>query len=351
VQLVTLRGRRGAPRATDELTLALERAVGDPARVLTRPIDRVAFASDASFYRLMPRAVVRPRTEDHIRSLFAVSHELRVPLTFRAAGTSLSGQAVTDGILVDLSQGWGRIEPLDGGGSVRVGPGAIGAEVNATLGRLGRRIGPDPASIDACMIGGILANNASGMCCGVAENAYHTLGSMRFVLASGLAVDSSAKDASAVMLRGAPALSEGLLSLRRRLLGDPALERRVRAKYRIKNTTGYGLNALLDFDSPDQIFAHLMIGSEGTLGFISQAVLRSLPDFPAKRTGLLVFETADDAFASVAVIDIFVSSPYMQVGTRIQTKPHAQVRDNGDDHPRRDSGDAAQPAFPGRRGG
>ena len=138
-----------------------------PDRILTRPIDRFAYASDASFYRLIPQAVVQPDSISDIQSLFQFSHDQKIPLTFRAAGTSLSGQAITDGILVDLSKHWGKIQVEDQGNLIRVQPGVIGAHANASLRSSGRRIGPDPASIDACMLGGILANNASGMCCGV----------------------------------------------------------------------------------------------------------------------------------------------------------------------------------------
>ena len=307
--LVQLRsGSRTQPRGGaampapqgDPLVHALVDALGDPARVLTRAIDLAAHAGDASVYHLVPRAVVRPASEAHVQALFRVSHAHAVPLTFRAAGTSLSGQAVTDGILVDLSHDWGRVEPEDGGRRVRVQPGAIGGRVNAVLRRHARRIGPDPASIDACMMGGILANNASGMCCGVAENAYHTLHAMRVVLPDGTVVDTSEADADARFAAQAPALHRGLAELRARVLADAPLVERIRAKYRIKNTTGYGLNAFLDFDTPARLLAQLMIGSEGTLGFIAEATLRTLPDLPAKLTGLLLFESAAAAFAAVA---------------------------------------------------
>ena len=168
-----------------------------PERILDRPIDVAAYASDASFYRLVPRAVLRPESVDEVREIFALSHRLRIPMTFRAAGTSLSGQAITDGLLVDVGHGWRGIEPLDGGKRVRVQPGAIGGKVNRTLAAFGTRIGPDPASIDACMMGGILSNNSSGMCCGVAQNSYHTLDSLVFVLPSGTVVDTSRPGAAA----------------------------------------------------------------------------------------------------------------------------------------------------------
>ncbi|MBI5538257.1 MAG: FAD-binding oxidoreductase [Deltaproteobacteria bacterium] len=319
--LVTLRRGPSRPRLRpqlpDPLVDALERALS-PDRVLSRPIDVVAYASDASFYRLVPRVVVQPRSEDEVAALFALSQQHKVPLTFRAAGTSLSGQAVTDGILVDLSRHWDGIEVLEGGLRVRVQPGAIGARVNAVLHRHSRRIGPDPASIDACMIGGILANNASGMCCGVIENAYHTLESIRLLLPSGVVVDTSQPDADRRLRERAPELYQGLMELRDRVSADPALTARIRKKYRIKNTMGYALNALVDFHEPVDMLAHLLIGSEGTLAFIASAVLRTLPDFAFKRTGLLVFRTSDEAFAAVG--------PLAEAGARaVEFMDHAAL--------------------------
>jgi D-lactate dehydrogenase len=274
-------------------------AILDPERVLTRPIDRVAYASDASFYRLIPEAVVRPRTIEEIQALFHASRAHAVPIVFRAAGTSLSGQAITDGILVDVSKHWRRIEVLDGGARVRVQPGAIGGVVNQHLAPYGTKIGPDPASIQACMMGGILANNSSGMCCGVARNAYHTLDSMKVVLPSGLVLDTADPSAGASLEREEPLLARGLLALKQRVEGSPALRERIRAKYRIKNTTGYSLNAFLDFGTPLEILRHLMIGSEGTLAFIAEAVLRTIPDEPVKSTGLLFFPDLETACAAI----------------------------------------------------
>lgn len=266
-----------------------------PERVLTRPIERVAYASDASLYRLIPRAVVQPVSVEEVRALFAFSHAHRIPLTFRAAGTSLSGQAVTDGILVDVSHHWKRLQIEDGGTRVRVQPGVIGGAVNAALKPYAGRIGPDPASIDVCMMGGILANNSGGMCCGVVENPYSTLAAITFMLPNGLLVDSAAPCADEQLRMEAPEIVEGLFELKRRIEADPALCDRIRTKYRMKNTTGYSLNAFLDFETPADILGHLMIGSEGSLGFIAEAVLRALPDYPLKYTGLLYFSTVQEA--------------------------------------------------------
>jgi D-lactate dehydrogenase len=290
-----------------------------PNRILTRPLERSAYASDASFYRLIPQAVVQPNSIAEIQALFQFSHQQHIPLTFRAAGTSLSGQAITDGILVDLSKYWGLIQVEGNGERVRLEPGVIGSHANAVLRPFSRRIGPDPASIDACMLGGILANNASGMCCGVIENAYHTLVSLTVVLPNGLVLDTAASDAVERLNSAAPDIARGLHNLRSRLLADSGLSERVRSRYRRKNTTGYSLNALLDYSEPVDILNHLMIGSEGTLGFIGEAVLRTLPDYPFKSTGLLFFGTVQAAASAIL--------PLTESGTRaLEIMDRASIR-------------------------
>jgi len=271
----------------------------DPARVLMGPLERIAFSSDASFYRLIPEAVIQPNSIAEIQALFRFSQEKQVPITFRAAGTSLSGQAITDGILVDLSKHWRSIQVEAAGALIRLQPGVIGAQANMTLRPYGRRIGPDPASIDSCMVGGILANNSSGMCCGVAENAFHTLHSLTVVLPNGLVLDTAAPDAPERLNAAAPDLAHGLLDLKRQLEAETNLLERVRTRYQRKNTNGYSLNALADFSEPVDILSHLLIGSEGTLGFIAEAVLHTLPDYPMKYTGLLYFNTVREAAAAI----------------------------------------------------
>jgi len=166
----------------------IEKALGEilpAARVRARYIDVVSFASDAGFYHLVPKAVVQPINEREIISLFQFSQQHTIPLVFRTGGTSLSGQCITDGILVDLSQFWNKIQIEAGGDLVRVQPGITGAMVNAHLKKHQKKIGPDPSSINAAMMGGILSNNASGMCCGVKLNSYHTTKYIRFILPDG----------------------------------------------------------------------------------------------------------------------------------------------------------------------
>ncbi len=267
--------------------------------MLDRPVERITRAADASFYRLIPRAVVLPSSVGEVRSLFRLSHEAGIPMTFRAAGTSLSGQAVSDGLLVDVARHFRSVTVEENGRRVRVEPGAVGGAVNRILRPYGVRIGPDPASLNTCTLGGILSNNSSGMCCGVEQNAYHTLESLTFLLPSGTLIDTASPDADETFRAEEPVLADGILALKRQLEADPGLGARIRAKYRMKNTCGYSLNAFLDFERPVDIFRNLLVGAEGTLAFIGEAVLRTVPDLPVKYTGLLLFPDLHAACAAI----------------------------------------------------
>ncbi len=287
-------------RAPDPALLRdLGRIVGE-ARVLARPLDRLGRSADASIYRLVPEVVVRPRDLADVRRLFTVARRHRRGLTFRTAGTSLSGQAVTDQILVELAHDWGRFEIRDEGARVWSQPGVVGGLLNRRLAPFARRLGPDPASIDACMIGGIVANNASGMCCGTEQNAYRMVESMTLALADGTVVETARPDADRRLARDRPDLHGALLRLRDQVRADAGLAELIRRRFALKNTTGYRLDALLDHDAPAEILARLLVGSEGTLGFVADVVLRTVPDPPRRATALLYFAELRDAGAAVA---------------------------------------------------
>ncbi len=228
---------------------------------------------------------------------------LGVPLTFRGGGTSLSGQALTDSVLVDTRTGFGAVEVLDGGARVRVQPGATIRAVNNRLAHHKRRLGPDPASEIACTVGGVIANNSSGMQCGTQENTYRTLESMVLVLPSGTVVDSGDPGAGRHLAQAEPTLHAGLLELRDRIRGDADGVATLERLFAIKNTMGYGLNSFLDHDEPVEILARLMVGSEGTLGFVASATFRTVEVLPDIATGLLVFDdlqAASDAVPQVS---------------------------------------------------
>lgn len=268
-------------------------------QVLSRPIERVGYASDASVYRLIPQLVVQPKTDSDIQEIFRRARRLRLPVVFRAAGTSLSGQSITDGILVDLGRYWRSHEILQDGAAIWLQPGVIGEHANRYLQRHHRKIGPDPASLSACMIGGIVANNASGMRCGVQKNAYHTLQEIRFILPNGHVYDSREPDTSQRFRNHEPRLVMILQQFKKRIENDKGLQDAIRQKYQRKNTTGYGLNAFLDFQDPFEIFCHLLVGSEGTLAFISDVTLRTIPEPPFKATGLIVCPSLEETVSLV----------------------------------------------------
>jgi len=256
-------------------------------RLIDDPLRLLAYGTDASFYRLIPKLVVKAETEAEVIAIIAACRQAGAPITFRASGTSLSGQSISDSVLLILGDGWTGIKIEDKGRRVRLQPGVIGAEANRKLAAFGRKIGPDPASIDSARIGGIAANNSSGMCCGTAENSYQTLESMRLILADGAVVDTGDEASLTAFRQSHDGLLVGLAALSARLRANEPLAERVHRKFAIKNTTGYGLNALLDFDDPVQMLQHLMIGSEGTLGFIAEITYRTVDEHPHKASALV----------------------------------------------------------------
>ncbi|MGR9271188.1 FAD-binding and (Fe-S)-binding domain-containing protein (plasmid) [Rhizobium leguminosarum] len=267
--------------------------------VFHRAIDLVRYASDASPYRLIPQVVVLPRTTDDIVKLFRYCRETGRHATFRAAGTSLNGQSQSDDILIDVRRHWygGKVE--GDGRRVRARPGMILGHINSLLQRHGRRLGPDPASSHACTIGGVIANNSGGMRCTVQKDAYHTVSALTFVTPSGAVIDTSSPDAEIEFAVAEPRLAEGLLELRRELLADPALADRVRRKYAIRNTHGLRLCALLDGETPLEIFRRLLVGSEGTLAFIAEAVVETIPAPRVTSVAWIPVPTIDEAIALV----------------------------------------------------
>jgi D-lactate dehydrogenase len=252
-------------------------------RVLHRAIDLIAYASDASPYRRLPAVVVMAHDADDVGKTIAYARQHGLPVNFRGGGTSLNGQAQTDGIMIDVRRWFSRVGIEDGGARARLGPGTLLGLANRLLARHGFKLGPDPASKDIATVGGVIANNSGGMRCGVEWDPYSTVESMTLVLASGTVIDTADADAEQRFAEAEPELARGLLELREELLADAALAERVRRKYEIKNVTGYRLCALLDGETPLQIFRRLVVGSEGTLAFIAEAVLRTRRE-PARTT-------------------------------------------------------------------
>ncbi|HTA06333.1 MAG TPA: FAD-linked oxidase C-terminal domain-containing protein, partial [Solirubrobacteraceae bacterium] len=262
----------------DELIALLGRE-----RVLHRAIDLIAYASDASPYRRLPAVVVMAHDAEDVGKTIAYARKRGLAVNFRGGGTSLNGQAQTDGIMIDVRRWFSRVRIEAGGTRARLGPGTLVGLANKLLVRRGHKLGPDPASKDIATVGGVIANNSGGMRCGIEWDAYSTVESMTLVLASGLVLDTAAPDAEQRFAEAEPELAQGLIALREELLADDELAARVRRKYEIKNVTGYRLCALLDGETPLEIFRRLVVGSEGTLAFIAEAVMRTRPE-PARTT-------------------------------------------------------------------
>ncbi|MFJ7528185.1 FAD-binding and (Fe-S)-binding domain-containing protein [Streptomyces griseus] len=268
-------------------------------KVLWKISDLVRYASDASPYRFLPRVVLVPEDLDDVSAILSYAHGKGREVVFRAAGTSLNGQAQGEDILVDVRRHWTGVEVLDEGARARIGPGTTVMRANITLARYGRLLGPDPASAIACTVGGVVANNASGMTAGTTRNSYRTLASLTFVLPSGTVVDTAAPAADEELARAEPGLCAGLLELKAEIEADEELTARIRAKYTIKNTNGYRLDAFLDGATPVEILRGLMVGSEGTFGFISEVVFDTLPLDRRISSALLFFPSLTAAAAAV----------------------------------------------------
>ena len=284
-----------------ELRRELSRTLPDT-RLVSDPLRMLAYGTDASFYRLIPKLVVTVENEQEVAVLLRNAGQLKLPVTFRAAGTSLSGQAVSDSILAVLGRTWKRSCIHANGETISLQPGVIGSHANILLAPFGRKIGPDPASINAAMIGGIVANNASGMCCGTAQNSYNTLESMRVILCDGTVLDTADPSSIARFRELRPDLIRRISSLAERVKSNHSLADRIKGKFRMKNTTGYSLNALTDYEDAIEIIQHLMVGSEGTLGFISEVTLRTVPELPYKASALMLFPNIDVACSAVELL-------------------------------------------------
>lgn len=307
--------------------LSAVRAFVPKTAVYTDGLRRFAWGTDAGFYRLVPKIVIRSSNEKEVSRILRAASKYDVPVTFRAAGTSLSGQSISDSVLVVAGKNWERYKVSEDGERITLEPGIIGSRVNAILKPYGRKFGPDPASIGSCMVGGIVMNNASGMSCGTHANSDRELESVRMVFADGSVLDTGDEASREAFRAGHPDFIKGIEELRDGILADKELSDRIRYKYSIKNVTGLNIFPFVRFQDPFDIMAHLLVGSEGTLAFMSQVTMKTLP-LPAKEASAMVyFGTIREAAEAVAALRKDIDPAVLDAAELLDKRSLASVDD------------------------
>ena len=281
-------------------------------RIYTDSLRRFAWGTDAGFYRLVPQVVIRSASEEEVSRVLQSASAHGVPVTFRAAGTSLSGQSISDSVLLVAGKNWEKMYTPDGGATVVLQPGVVGSKVNDFLKPYGRKFGPDPASVKSAMVGGIVMNNASGMSCGTWANSDRMLLSGRLVFADGTVLDTADAQSREAFRHSHPEIISAIEDLRDEVMADGELVDRIRHKYSIKNVTGLNILPLVMFSDPFDIILHLMVGSEGTLAFLSEVTMKTLETAPMQADAMVYFnDMAEAARAVIAIRSLKVSAAEM----------------------------------------
>ena len=270
--------------------------------IYTDELRRFAWGTDASFYRMVPKVVVRTKGVEDTSKVIAACCHYNLPYTFRAAGTSLSGQSLSNSVLIVAGKGWKKYDLNSDASVISMQPGIIGAEVNNILKPYNRIFGPDPASVGSAMVGGIIANNASGMNCGVHANSDRLLISAEMILADGTILDTGSKNSRMAFEATHSDFLKKIENLRDKVRANKKLADRIKYKYSIKNVTGLNIRPLVAYDDPFDIIAHSLVGSEGTLAFISSVKMKTLSDYPYKATAMVYFTTMKESCRAVVAL-------------------------------------------------
>ena len=270
--------------------------------IYTDELRTLGWGTDASFYREIPKVVIRSDSEQQVAQIIGACKQFKLPFTFRAAGTSLSGQSISDSVLIVAGKHWEKYEIGPGQETIRLQPGIVGSRVNEILKPYGRVFPPDPASIGSAMVGGIVCNNASGMNCGVHANSDRMMVSARLVLTDGTIVDTGDEKSREEFRKTHADFLHKIEALRDRVRADKELAERIRTKYSIKNVTGLNLRPLIAYDDPFDIMAHSMVGSEGTLAFLSEVTMRTLRDYKYKASAMVYFLTMKESCEAVVAM-------------------------------------------------
>jgi len=271
-------------------------------RIYTDELRTLGWGTDASFYRQIPKVVIRSDGEAEISKIVRACKKFSMPFTFRAAGTSLSGQSCTDSVLIVAGKHWEKYELSPDAETIRLQPGIVGARVNQILKPYDRVFPPDPASIGSAMVGGIVINNASGMNCGVHANSDRMMVSARIVLTDGTILDTGNEASKEAFRKRNPEFIAKIEALRDKVRADKELAERIAKKYSIKNVTGLNLRPLIAYDDPFDIIAHSMVGSEGTLAFLSEVTMKTLHDYKYKASAMVYFLTMKESCEAVVAM-------------------------------------------------
>ncbi len=295
--------------------------------IYTDELRRFAWGTDAGFYRLVPRIVIRSSNEREVSKILKAASKSGVPVTFRAAGTSLSGQSVSDSVLIVAGKNWERYKVSEDASEITLEPGIIGARVNAILKPYGRKFGPDPASVGSCMVGGIVMNNASGMSCGTHANSDRELESVRMVLMDGTVLDTGDEASRNAFSASHPDFIREIEALRDGIRSDRELADRIRYKYSIKNVTGLNIFPFVRFEDPFDIIAHLLVGSEGTLAFMSRVTMKTLPLPPVEASAMVYFGTIREAAEAVVALRKEIDPAVLDAAELLDKRSLASVED------------------------
>ena len=288
----------------DPLDVAADLRTRVEGEVLFSPVDRILYSTAACIYQIEPLGAVRPRHEADVLAVLEYARRHRLPITPRGGGSGLTGGTLGRGIVLDLSKHFRQVRDIDPErGTVRVQPGVIQAELNRALRPHGVHFAPDPSSSNWCTVGGMVANNAGGS---------HTVGhgatrenhvSIRLALANGEVIDTAPVGAADLdaPVDTARRLARGVKEIAAR--GRAAIDRHQPTTRR--NSSGYALREAVRGDVVD--LGPLVCGSEGTLGIVLDATLRTVPIPKAKATALVLFDDLEKAGA--AVVEVLKSRP------------------------------------------
>jgi FAD/FMN-containing dehydrogenase/Fe-S oxidoreductase len=283
--------------AREEVVDALRRA--GVAEVDDSTLTRAMYSSDASLYRVTPAAVVRPRDVDEVAAVLDVCRTLGVPLTSRGAGTSIAGNAVGTGVVLDFSRHLNRVLAVDREArTATVEPGVVQAQLQRAAAPHGLRFGPDPSTHNRATLGGMIGNNACGSrALGYGRTADNVVG-LQLLTGTGQRLDVGAE-------AGRSASSAGLLVDLEALVARELATIRTELGRFSRQVSGYSLEHLL----PERSFdvARALVGSEGTLGVVLGATVRLVAE-PAHR-GLVVLGYPDMATAADAVPAVLPHRP------------------------------------------